>query len=61
MPSLPSGGQVYVENLPRRDSMRFKLIIATVKTDVTDSIVDAAKAAGATGATGYSLARYGYS
>jgi len=31
--------------------MRFKLIIATVKTDVTDSIVDAAKAAGATGAT----------
>jgi len=28
--------------------MRFKLIIATVKTDVTDSIVDAAKAAGAT-------------
>jgi hypothetical protein len=24
--------------------MRFKLIIATVKTDVTDSIVDAAKA-----------------
>ena len=51
MPSLPSGGQVYVENLPRRDSMRFKLIIATVKTDVTDSIVDAAKAAGATGAT----------
>jgi len=31
--------------------MRFKLIIATVKTDVTDNIVDAAKAAGATGAT----------
>ena len=31
--------------------MRFKLIIATVKTDVTDSIVDAATAAGATGAT----------
>ncbi len=31
--------------------MRFKLIIATVKTDVTDSIVDAAKEAGATGAT----------
>ena len=45
MPSLPSGGQVYVENSPRRDSMRFKLIIATVKTDVTDSIVDAAKTA----------------
>jgi len=31
--------------------MKFKLIIATVKTDVTDDIVDAAKAAGATGAT----------
>jgi nitrogen regulatory protein PII len=28
--------------------MRFKLIIATVKTDVTNSIVDAAKTAGAT-------------
>ncbi len=31
--------------------MRFKVIIATVKPDVTDIIVDAAKAAGATGAT----------
>ena len=31
--------------------MRFKVIIATVKTDVTDCIVDAAKEAGATGAT----------
>lgn len=31
--------------------MRFKLIIATVKTDLTDHIVDAAKEAGATGAT----------
>jgi len=31
--------------------MRFKLIIATVKTDVTDRIVVAAKEAGATGAT----------
>ena len=31
--------------------MRFKLIIATVKTDVTDRIVEAAKEAGATGAT----------
>jgi nitrogen regulatory protein P-II 1 len=31
--------------------MRFKLILASVKTDVTDSIVDAAKEAGATGAT----------
>jgi len=31
--------------------MKFKAIIATVKTDVTDSIVDAAKAVGATGAT----------
>lgn len=51
MLSLPGGGQVCVENSPRRDRMRFKLIIAAVKTDVTDSIVDAAKAAGATGAT----------
>jgi nitrogen regulatory protein PII len=31
--------------------MRFKVIISTVKADVTDRIVDAAKAAGATGAT----------
>ena len=31
--------------------MRFKAIIATVKPDVTDRIVDAAKATGATGAT----------
>jgi len=31
--------------------MRFKLIIATVKPDLTDHIVDAAKEAGATGAT----------
>jgi nitrogen regulatory protein PII len=31
--------------------MRFKVIISTVKPDVTDGIVDAAKAAGATGAT----------
>ncbi|HDZ89886.1 MAG: P-II family nitrogen regulator [Deltaproteobacteria bacterium] len=31
--------------------MKFKLIMATVKADVTDGIVDAAKAAGATGAT----------
>ena len=31
--------------------MRFKLILASVKTDITDSIVDAAKEAGATGAT----------
>ena len=31
--------------------MRFKLVTAMVKTDVTDGIVDAAKAAGATGAT----------
>jgi len=31
--------------------MRFKLILATVKADITDTIVDAAKAAGATGAT----------
>ncbi len=31
--------------------MRFKLILASVKTDITDHIVDAAKEAGATGAT----------
>jgi nitrogen regulatory protein P-II 1 len=31
--------------------MRFKLILSSVKPDITDSIVDAAKEAGATGAT----------
>ena len=31
--------------------MRFKLILSSVKTDITDHIVDAAKKAGATGAT----------
>lgn len=31
--------------------MRFKLILSSVKTDITDHIVDSAKAAGATGAT----------
>ncbi len=31
--------------------MRFKLILASVKSNLTDSIVDAAKEAGATGAT----------
>ncbi len=31
--------------------MRFKLILASVKSNITDKIVDAAKAAGATGAT----------
>ena len=31
--------------------MRFKLILASVKSDITDTIVDAAKGAGATGAT----------
>lgn len=31
--------------------MRFKLILSSVKTDITDQIVDAAKEAGATGAT----------
>jgi nitrogen regulatory protein P-II 1 len=31
--------------------MRFKLILSSVKPDITDEIVDAAKAAGATGAT----------
>ena len=31
--------------------MRFKLILSSVKADITDTIVDAAKGAGATGAT----------
>ena len=31
--------------------MRFKLILSSVKADITDNIVDAAKSAGATGAT----------
>ncbi len=31
--------------------MRFKLILSSVKADITDCIVDAAKGAGATGAT----------
>lgn len=31
--------------------MRFKLILSSVKTDITDKVVDAAKGAGATGAT----------
>ncbi|RLC00542.1 MAG: P-II family nitrogen regulator [Deltaproteobacteria bacterium] len=31
--------------------MRFKLILASVKADITDPVVDAAKEAGATGAT----------
>ncbi len=31
--------------------MRFKLILSSVKADITDGIVDAAKGAGATGAT----------
>ncbi len=31
--------------------MRFKLILSSVKADITDRIVDAAKGAGATGAT----------
>lgn len=31
--------------------MKFKVIFASVKTDITDTIVDAAKEAGATGAT----------
>ncbi|MBA3008896.1 MAG: P-II family nitrogen regulator [Proteobacteria bacterium] len=31
--------------------MRFKLILSTVKADITDRVVDAAKAAGGTGAT----------
>ncbi len=31
--------------------MKFKIILASVKTDLTDKIVDSAKQAGATGAT----------
>jgi nitrogen regulatory protein PII len=31
--------------------MRFKLVLASVKADITDKVVDAAKEAGATGAT----------
>lgn len=31
--------------------MKFKVILASVKTDLTDTVVDAAKDAGATGAT----------
>jgi len=31
--------------------MRFKLILSSVKTDITDRVVDSAKEAGATGAT----------
>lgn len=31
--------------------MKFKMIIASVKTHITDAVVDGAKAAGATGAT----------
>ena len=31
--------------------MRFKLILSSVKTDLTDNVVDSAKEAGATGAT----------
>lgn len=31
--------------------MRFKVILASVKPDIIDTVVDAAKAAGATGAT----------
>ncbi|MFT5728502.1 MAG: nitrogen regulatory protein P-II 1 [Desulforhopalus sp.] len=35
----------------RREQMQFKVILASVKSDITDKVVDAAKAAGATGAT----------
>jgi len=31
--------------------MRFKLILASVKPDISDKVVDTAKEAGATGAT----------
>ena len=48
---LLNGGPENVSSPEGRDNMRFKLIIATVKTDLTDRIVDAAKDTGATGAT----------
>ena len=48
---LFNGGPENTSNPEGRDNMRFKLIIATVKPDLTDSIVDAAKETGATGAT----------
>jgi nitrogen regulatory protein P-II 1 len=35
----------------RREQMQFKVILASVKSDITDKVVDAAKATGATGAT----------
>lgn len=52
MPSMlpgPVGGGV--KNDPRRIDMRFKVILASVKTDISDTVVDAGKGAGATGAT----------
>ena len=48
---LFNGGPENASSPEGRDNMRFKLIIATVKPDLTDHIVDAAKEAGATGAT----------
>ena len=52
MPSLRNGGvqEPYIKS-ERRSEMKFKIILASVKTTLTDKIVDSAKAAGATGAT----------
>jgi nitrogen regulatory protein P-II 1 len=35
----------------RRLKMRFKMILASVKTEISDTVIDAGKEAGATGAT----------
>lgn len=40
-----------VKNDPRRSDMQFKMILASVKTDISDVVVDAGKKGGATGAT----------
>jgi len=40
-----------VKTDPGRLDMQFKVILASVKTDISDIVVDAGKSAGATGAT----------
>ena len=49
--TLPGVAGVEVESNQRRFNMRFKVILASVKTDISDTVVDAGKKAGATGAT----------
>jgi len=52
MPSKRRGeAGVAAKRKSRRNDMRFKLILASVKTDIADTVVDAGKKAGATGAT----------